>query len=182
MVGPRAGRRRQGLLGRTRLCLLGGVTMATLGSDSPSWVAAILGWRSTWLAARIVLTAAYVYGGFVKLLDFHAAIAEQEHFGLHPGWFWAAIAVVVELGGSALVISGRLVWLGAGALGVLTAIATLVANDFWHAQGGGQVMLTNTFLEHLGLIAGFVLVAIMSERAVADVSVSKGWPVSKGVG
>jgi hypothetical protein len=43
-------------------------------------------------------------------------------------------------------------------------------------------MLTNTFLEHLGLIAGFVLVAIMSERAVADVSVSKGWPISKGVG
>jgi uncharacterized membrane protein YphA (DoxX/SURF4 family) len=156
--------------------------MATLGSDSPSWVAAILGWRWTWLAARIVLTAAYVYGGFVKLFHFHAAIAEQEHFGLHPGWLWAAIAIVVELGGSALVISGRLVWLGAGAIGVLTAIATLVADDFWDARGAGEVMVTNTFLEHLGLIAGFVLVAIMSERAVADVSVSKEWPASKGVG
>jgi uncharacterized membrane protein YphA (DoxX/SURF4 family) len=159
------------------------VTMATLmasqmaspgASDSPSWVAAILGWRWTWLAARIILTAAYVYGGFVKLFDFDAAIAEQEHFGLHPGWLWAAMAIVVELGGSALVIAGRLVWLGAGAIGALTAIATIVANDFWNAQGAGRVMVTNTFLEHLGLVAGFVLVAIMSERAVV--------PVSKGVG
>jgi uncharacterized membrane protein YphA (DoxX/SURF4 family) len=150
--------------------------MASRGSDSPTWVAAILGWRWTWLTARVILTAAYVYGGFVKLFDFHAAIAEQEHFGLHPGWLWAAITVVVELGGSALVISGRLVWLGAGAIGVLTAIATFVANDFWHVQGPGYGMVVNTFLEHLGLIAGFVLVAVMSERAAADV------PVSKGVG
>jgi uncharacterized membrane protein YphA (DoxX/SURF4 family) len=148
--------------------------VASRGSDSPSWVAAILGLRWTWLTARIVLTSAYVYGGFVKLFDFHAAIAEQEHFGLHPGWLWAAMTIVVELGGSALIISGRLVWLGAGAIGVLTAIATVVANDFWNAQGVGRVMVTNTFLEHLGLIAGFVLVAIMSERAVADVPVSKG--------
>jgi uncharacterized membrane protein YphA (DoxX/SURF4 family) len=157
------------------------VTMAPTRSDSPSWVAAILEWRWIWIAARTVLTAAYVYGGFVKLFDFNAAIAEQEHFGLHPGRLWAAIAIVVELGGSALVISGRLVWLGAGAIGILTAIATIVANDFWNAQGAGQVTVANTFLEHLGLIAGFVLVAIMSERAVADVSVIKEWPVSKGV-
>jgi uncharacterized membrane protein YphA (DoxX/SURF4 family) len=148
--------------------------MAPLGSDSPSWVAAILGWRWTWIAARVVLTAAYVYGGFVKLFDFNAAIAEQEHFGLHPGWLWAAMSIIVELGASALVISGRLVWLGAGAIGALTAIAMLVANDFWNAQGAGRVMVANTFLEHLGLIAGFVLVAVMSERAVAGVPVSKG--------
>ena len=47
-------------------------------------------------------------------------------------------------------------------------------NNFWDAQGAAHVMVANTFLEHLGLIAGFVLVAIMSERAVADVSASKG--------
>lgn len=152
--------------------LLGDLTMATVGFDKPSWVTTILGWRWTWVAARVVLTAPYVYGGFVRLSDFHAAIAEQERFGLHPGWLWAVMAVVVELGGSALVISGRLVWLGAGAIGSLTAIATLVANNFWDAQGPADVMVINTFLEHLGLIAGFVLVAIMSERTIAIVPVT----------
>jgi uncharacterized membrane protein YphA (DoxX/SURF4 family) len=63
------------------------------------------------------------------LSDFTAAIAEQEHFGLHPGWLWAALAITVELGGSLLVLSGRLMWLDAGGLGVLTAVAMLSAND-----------------------------------------------------
>jgi uncharacterized membrane protein YphA (DoxX/SURF4 family) len=147
--------------------MLGSVMAAGLGSHSPDWVAAILEWRRTWLMARAVLTAAYLYGGLVKLSDFQAAVAEQEHFGLHPGWLWAAMAIVIELGGSALVISGRFVWLGAGAIGVLTAIATLVANDFWNLEGHARFMATNTFLEHLGLIAGFVLAAIMTEKVAA---------------
>jgi len=134
-------------------------------SDRPGWVGAILGWRWTWAAARTVLTSAYLYGGLVKLTDFKAAIAEQEHFGLHPGWLWAAMAIIIELGGSALVISGRLVWLGAGAIGALTAIATLVANNFWTMEGHERFMAANTFLEHLGLIAGFVLAAAMSENS-----------------
>jgi uncharacterized membrane protein YphA (DoxX/SURF4 family) len=128
----------------------------------PSWVAAILDWRWTWVAARAALTGAYVFGGVVKLSNFHGAIAEQERFGLYPGWLWAAAAIVVELGGSALIISGRLVWLGAGAIGVLTAIATLVANDFWTKHGPAQVMAVNGFLEHIGLIAGMVLIAFIA--------------------
>jgi uncharacterized membrane protein YphA (DoxX/SURF4 family) len=126
-------------------------------------VEAALAWRWTWLAARIGLTSAYLLGGVVKLLDFPTAIVEQEHFGLHPGWLWAAVTIVVELGASALVISGRLVWLGAGALGVLTAVATLVANNFWTLQGAARFMAMNAFFEHIGLIAGFVLAALAAE-------------------
>ena len=125
----------------------------------PGWIEAILGWRGTWLAARAALTGAYLQGGLVKLLDFPAAIAEQEHFGLHPGAVWAALAILVELGGSALVISGRIVWLGAGALGILTAVATGLADDFWAKTGHERALAMNGFFEHIGLIAGFVLVA-----------------------
>jgi predicted MFS family arabinose efflux permease len=62
--------------------MLGGLTMASAGAGSPSWIAAILEWRWTWVA--------------------------------------------------------------------------------------------NTFLEYLGLIAGFVLVAIMPDRSVANISLGKG--------
>ena len=92
-------------------------------------------------------------------------MAEQEHFGLHPAWIWAVLAIAIEIGGSLLVVAGRLVWLGAGALGVLTAIAMLVANDFWSMTGHDQFVALNTFFEHLGLIAGFVLVSIRAEEA-----------------
>jgi uncharacterized membrane protein YphA (DoxX/SURF4 family) len=138
--------------------------MASRADLDPSWVDAILDWRWTWLIARVGLTGSYVLGGVVKLLDFPAAVAEQDHFGLHPGALWAAVTIVVELGGSALVISDRLVWLGAGALGVLTAVAAMVANDFWALQGQARFVAVNSFFEHIGLIAGLVLVALIAEH------------------
>jgi len=53
------------------------------------------------------------------------------------------------------------VWLGAGGLGVLTAIAMLAANDFWAKTGHDRFLAVNSFFEHLGLIAGLVLVSIL---------------------
>jgi uncharacterized membrane protein YphA (DoxX/SURF4 family) len=131
-------------------------------TQPPYLVASILHWPGTLVLARIALTSAYILGGFTKLFNFKAAIAEQEQFGLRPGAFWAVISIIIELGGSALVISGLLVWLGAGALGVLTLIATLLADRFWTLQGQTRFVAVNTFFEHLGLIAGFVLAAILA--------------------
>jgi hypothetical protein len=64
----------------------------------------------------VALVSAFLIGGVTKLSDFTAAVAEQEHFGLRAGGLWATLAITVELGGSALVVLGRLVWLGAGGL------------------------------------------------------------------
>lgn len=133
-------------------------------SDTPRWIALILSWSFLLPMARIALVSAFLIGGVMKLSDFPAAVAEQEHFGLRPGWLWAAAAIVVELGGSMLVIVGRWVWFGAGGLGVLTAIAMLTANDFWVKTGDDRFMALNSFFEHLGLIAGLVLVSVFSFR------------------
>ena len=128
-------------------------------TDTPRWVAAILDWAPLAHLARVVLMSAYLIGGFTKLFDFAGAVAEQEHFGLHPGWLWASLAILVELGGPVLVIAKRWVWLGAGGLGVLTAVAMLTANNFWTLTGHDRFTALNTFFEHFGLIAGLVVVA-----------------------
>lgn len=132
---------------------------------SPGWISAILRWPLLWHAARLALVSAYLLGGLVKLLDFAGAAAEQEHFGLYPGWLWSAVVIVVELGGSLLVVLNRCVWLGAGALGVLTFVAMLTANAFWTMGGHERFMATNAFFEHIGLIAGLVIVSILSDAA-----------------
>jgi len=131
----------------------------------PRWVDAMLEWRGTWFVSRIVLTAVFLIGGVTKLLNFPAAVAEQDQLGLHPGAVWAALAIVVELVGPVLVISGHFVWLGAGALGVLTAIAAVAAHPFWELQGPARLMAINYFFEHLALIAGCVLAALLAEHA-----------------
>jgi uncharacterized membrane protein YphA (DoxX/SURF4 family) len=131
-------------------------------TDTPRWITAVLTLPVLLPLARVALVSAFLIGGFQKLADFPAAIAEQAHFGLQPAWLWAVAAIVVELIGSALVIVGRWVWLGAGGLGVLTAVSMLVANDFWAQTGHDRFMATNAFFEHLGLIAGLVLIAALS--------------------
>lgn len=130
----------------------------------PSWVRAILDAPATALLARMILTSAYWVGGVNKLLDFNGAIAEQAHFGLDPPLVFAVATIFVELAGSAMVIASWRTWLGAGALGVFTVLAAVIASPFWAMQGHERFMAMNTFIEHLGLVAGLALAAILARR------------------
>jgi uncharacterized membrane protein YphA (DoxX/SURF4 family) len=132
--------------------------------QDPAWVSGILHWPSVLFAARLALTSSFLLGGLTKLFNFSAAIAEQEHFGLRPGSLWAILTILIELGGSVLVLSGYAVWLGAGALGCLTAVAMFKADNFWTKSGQERVTQENTSFEHLGLIGGFVLIAFIYAR------------------
>lgn len=131
----------------------------------PRFVDAILDWRPTWFLARLMLVGAYVLGGVVKASDWPAAVAEQAHFGMNPPALWAGLTIAVEIVGPLLILSGRLVWLGAGMLGVFTLLAAFAANAFWTMPAGqDRFMATNAFFEHLGLIGGFILAALVAEH------------------
>lgn len=134
-------------------------------SRDPRFVDAILDWPGTWFAARLLLVGAYLLGAAVKASDWPAAVAEQAYFGMHPPALWAALTIAVEILGPLLILADRLVWLGAGVLGVFTLLAAITANAFWTMPAGqGRFMATNAFFEHLGLIGGFVLVALVAKR------------------
>lgn len=134
------------------------------GTRDPRFVDAVLDWPWVGFLARLALVGAYLLGGIVKLTDFNAAVAEQAHFGMNPPSFWAALTIAIELIGPILILSGRFVWLGAGMLGVFTVLAAFTANDFWTMQGPERFAATNAFFEHLGLVGGFVLAAMLAEH------------------
>jgi uncharacterized membrane protein YphA (DoxX/SURF4 family) len=134
---------------------------------APRLVATILAQPVTWFAARLLLVSAYLVGGVTKLFDWPGAVAEQVHFGMPAPALLAALTIAVELVGPALILARRLVWLGAGMLGVFTLFAALVANAFWAMPAGHErFMATNAFFEHLGLVGGFMLLAIVDARRV----------------
>ena len=116
--------------------------------------------------ALTALCAAYIQGGLNKALDFAGAMDEAVHFGLPVPWLTAALTIILELVGSALVIGGgRLRWLAAIALAGFTLAATFIANRFWEMPAGHERFMTaNGFFEHLGLVGGFLLVALLSRR------------------
>lgn len=131
-------------------------------SATPRFVAAILEHRLSWFFARLLLCGPYLLGGVAKASDWRAAVAEQAQFGMSPPAVWAALTIIVELIGPLLILTGRRVWLGAGMLGVFTLLAALIANAFWALPPGPERFgATNAFFEHLGLVGGFVLVALV---------------------
>jgi len=115
----------------------------------------------TWLhwLALLLLCAAYLQGGLVKLTDFGGAVQEMQHFGLTPAAPLAATVIALELGASLLILIGRWRWLGALALAAFTLMATFLANRFWDAPPEARFTQANAFFEHLGLVGGFLLAA-----------------------
>ncbi|HEY9109664.1 MAG TPA: DoxX family protein [Roseateles sp.] len=120
--------------------------------------------------ALLLLCAAYLQGGLQKAFDFPAAVAEMNHFGLSPAGPMAIAVIVLELGAAAMILTGRLRWLGALALAGFTLMATFVALRFWQMPVGQErFMAANSFFEHLGLVGGFLLVAWLDLKERAHV-------------
>jgi uncharacterized membrane protein YphA (DoxX/SURF4 family) len=117
------------------------------------------------LAALLGLCAAYLQGGWNKLTDFGAAVAEMQHFGLTPAMPFAIAVIVTEFVGAALVLTGYARWFGALWLGGFTLVSTFVANRYWElAPGFERFMMANGFYEHLGLAGAFLFVAWVDLR------------------
>lgn len=133
---------------------------------TPVPIATLLADRRFAILAASLLTLPYWTSALAKLADWNGAVAEAAHFGLRPAMLVAALTIVVQLIGSLAIIAGRGAWLGAGALGIFTALATLIAHPFWRiADPMTRFHERNTFFEHVGLIGGLMLAAILRERA-----------------
>lgn len=117
--------------------------------------------------ALVALCSAYLQGGLVKATDFAAATAEMRRFGLEPAGPVAALVIALELGASAMILTGRGRWPGALLLAGFTLLASLRANAFWTLTGPDRLAAANAFFEHLGLAGALVLVA-RSDLARAD--------------
>lgn len=126
----------------------------------------LFGSSSVRFLAYLGLCAAYLQGGLVKLTDFPGALAEMAHFGLAPAPLFAVLVIALELLASAMILSGRLRWLGALALAGFTLAATAIALRYWEMPAGQErFMAANAFYEHLGLAGGLLLVAWLDLRA-----------------
>lgn len=131
---------------------------------NPSFIAGVL--RSGWLyfVGMLVLTSAFWQSGFTKIFDFAGAQGEMAHFNLNPPMFFAIGTILIQLGGSALMIFGkRLAWVGAGALGLFTLGTIPIAHAFWKLQG--QEAFTERMFANANvtIIGGLILGAIAAE-------------------
>lgn len=139
---------------------------STLSGRLAATARPVFGSQAVRLVAYLGLCAAYLQGGLVKLTDFPGALREMAHFGLSPAPVYAVLVIALELIASAMILTGRLRWLGAAALALFTLAATGMALRFWELPVGQErFMAANAFFEHLGLTGGFLLVAWLDLKA-----------------
>jgi len=133
---------------------------------TPEFVRAILEWPWTWPLARFALVVTFLASGLGKIANFSGGVAEMAEASMPAPVAMALLSIFVELTGSVLVLIGRWVWLGAGMLGVFTAIGAVTAHAFWKVSGPARKEAIAVFLMHFGLIAAFVLDALLAERGL----------------
>ena len=144
---------------------------------APAPIQRLLSAAGTEFAARLLLTFPFWGSGLAKLIDFPGGVAEMEFFGFTPGWLFNGLTILVQLGGSALIVSRRMVWLGAGALGVFTGLTILLVHRFWAIEGPMATIAFHTATEHVGMIGALVLVSVLALRTAPtreDVPLAQG--------
>jgi transmembrane protein len=129
-----------------------------------TWIQRLALARTTYTLCATLLTYIFWWSSVTKIIDFGGATAEMAHFGLQPAAFFAALTIGVQLAGSALVIGGgRWVWLGAGALIVMT-LGTLPVAHRYREMTGMQAMLEKAIVQEHFTVIGGLLVAVVASR------------------
>jgi transmembrane protein len=113
--------------------------------------------------ARILLTFPFWGSGLAKLIDFQGGVAEMARFGLEPAVAFNIVTIIVQLGGALLIILNRYTWLGAGALGIFTALTIPIVHHFWSmTEEPFRTIAFHTATEHIGMIGALIVVSILA--------------------
>ncbi|CAA0098567.1 Uncharacterised protein [Starkeya nomas] len=131
---------------------------------TPAIISGILRSPATAFLARLLLVFMFLGSAISKITDFAGAQAEMAYFGLNPPWLFAVATIATQLAGGVLILLNRATWLGAGALGVFTALTIPIAHHFWTMEGQMAQIEFYFVVEHLAVIGGMLLVAILAER------------------
>jgi len=111
-----------------------------------------------------LLCGPYIYWGTTRLLDVEAGINEMEAYGLLPSAPLSAVAILIQLGASVMVVTGFWRWIGALSLAAFTLVAALIAHPFWQAMAKDRYEEALVFGGHAILIACWLVVAWRSLR------------------
>ena len=134
----------------------------------PRPIARLLAWPALNGLARLALASPFLVSGIAKLLDFPGAVAEVSQLGLQPPGLFGAAIILTQLGGSALFMTRRFCWLGAGILAIFTILATFLAHPFWAFDGPDRGRHMATFFEHVALVGGLAMAALFVNRVRAS--------------
>jgi putative oxidoreductase len=119
------------------------------------------------LVGRILLGIIFVIAGLGKIAGFSGTVGYIQSAGLPAAQLLAVVAIIVELGGGALLILGWKARWAAGALFVFTLLAALFFHAFWAAAPDQAMMQQIQFLKNLAIMGGMLYVVVYGSGPVS---------------
>jgi putative oxidoreductase len=131
--------------------------------------------KALFINASLVLLAIYfLIPGVAKFTswDMHIALMETHNMIMVP--FLLAIAAVVQIVGSILLLLNKQVVVCAVGFAVMVLLINLNLHDFWNVYEGVDAKYeTQNFFKNLGIFAGLLLLAAVNMEEVAEKGVAK---------
>jgi len=112
------------------------------------------------LVGRILIGLIFLVAGIRKVMGFAGAVAYLTKLGFPAAEWMAVIAIIIEIGGSILLIVGWRTRWAAWLLALFVVIAAFAAHRFWEISDPGQFNnQLNHFLKNLSIVGGLLYVA-----------------------
>jgi putative oxidoreductase len=113
------------------------------------------------LIGRVLLGALFLVAGIRKIMFYSGSVAYFTKLGFPAPEVMAVLAILIEVGGAALLILGwqtrRISWL----LVLFTIIATAMAHRFWEFDAPQYANQMNHFLKNAAIVGGLLYVAVL---------------------
>src|SRR5882762_360093 len=112
------------------------------------------------LVGRILIGLIFLVAGVRKVMGFAGTVAYLSKLGFPARAVMAVIALVIEIGGSLLLIVGWRTRWAAWLLVLFVVVAAFAAHRFWEITDAGQYFnQMNHFLKNVAIVGGLLYVA-----------------------
>ncbi len=112
------------------------------------------------LVGRILIGLIFLVAGVRKVMGFAGTVAYLSKLGFPAPEVMAVIALVIEIGGSLLLIVGWRTRWAAWLLVLFVVVAAFAAHRFWEITDAGQYFnQMNHFLKNVAIVGGLLYVA-----------------------
>ncbi|MBN9373139.1 DoxX family protein [Hydrogenophaga sp. YM1] len=111
------------------------------------------------LLARLLMAVLFLPAGISKISGFAGTAGYIGSVGLPMPEVGAALAILVEVGASILLVIGLCTRPAALVLGVFTLVASFFFHNFWAMPADAQMMQSLMFFKNIAIVGGLLAIA-----------------------